>query len=733
MTKPPFDDEQINDKLMQEALRSEKVNHDPAAENRAVFAALRVFDEQKQENTKKAENPFRGFADTLRQLFHGNHEGDAFMNLRKKWMYGVPALATLALFGWVGIEHYSSNPYFNRDEETLGFQAMEKIGGGEQLADGITDSKAERQASIAAPIAPVPSAAPPVAAPMESYAAGAAVNSVAPSVSPMPDGYSNLRREAPTEPEARYDVQGQMRAKIAPGMPAMPYYEAKPAPEEIGQFANAAENNVKLVREEPVSTFSLDVDTASYTLIRRQLSTGQLPPAEAVRVEEMINYFPYGYEAPASREKPFAFTLAVYPTPWNKDTKLLHVGMKSYQAKERPRANITFLIDVSGSMRGPDRLPLLQNALAGFVDSLRAGDTISIVTYAGGTGVLLEPTDVKDAAKIKAALGNLNAGGGTAGAEGLRLAYAQAQKSFDAEATNRVILATDGDFNIGINEPNELQKFIEGKRDSGVFLTILGVGTGNLNDALMQRLAQYGNGTAAYLDSLNEARRVLNDQVSKGMVPVANDAKLQIEFNPSMVSEYRLIGYETRGLKREDFNNDKVDAGDVGEGQEVTAIYEITPAGAKSSKVDPLRYGAAEEKKEAAPVADQKGEYAFVKMRYKRPGEKQSILMEEPVGTSLEVTDVAKLSNDVRFAGAVAGFGQLLRSSQNLGTFGYGDVLDLAKTSLGTDTDGLRQEFLSLVRAAKTASELQNTPGSSNDVEDGGEPRPYPHRYPHRN
>lgn len=694
MTKPPFDEKMLDEKLLRAALRAEKINHDPAAEARAVSAALRVFDEQKQENAKKAQHPLRGFAGLFRQLFHGNHEGDAFMNLRKKWIYGVPALATLAIFGWVGVEQFADNPYVRTspakpdvlaqisaptevkkaDGEELSFIPMENIG----------------DSSLEAGIAP-PMAAPESRAEMDAYSA------------------------APSMPA----VSGQMRAKMHYEMP--PVMEA---PQHVGQFANADENNVKLVREEPVSTFSLDVDTASYTLIRRQLSTGQLPPVEAVRVEEMINYFPYAYKAPESRDKPFAFTLAVYPTPWNKETKLLHVGLKSYQAKERPRANITFLIDVSGSMHGQDRLPLLQNALAGFVDSLKPGDKIAIVTYAGGAGVVLEPTDVKDAGKIKTALANLQAGGGTAGAQGLRAAYATAEKSFDKEATNRVILATDGDFNIGINSPDELQKFIEGKRETGVFLTILGVGEGNLNDTLMQRLAQYGNGTAAYLDSLNEARRVLNDQVAKGMVPVASDAKLQIEFNPSMVSEYRLIGYETRGLKREDFNNDKVDAGDVGEGQEVTAIYEITPVGAKSKSVDPLRYGA--EKPAPAPdvKADAKGEYAFLKLRYKKPGEKQSILVEEPVGTSLEVTDTTELSSDVRFAGAVAGFGQLLRGSQNLKAFGYGDVLDLAKTALGADPGGLRQEFLSLVQAAKTASELQNAPGTTPGVE---EPE-YPNR-----
>jgi Ca-activated chloride channel family protein len=703
MNKKPFDDETLRAALRQQPDK-EPVNHDPAAMERAVGAALRVFNEEKQKETQKVQNSFRGFAAALRQLFHNNLGRDAPMNLRKTLTYAVPVLATVSVLGWVGLHFAESNPYAVQ---------LKEPGPRQQIADA--EKKSEGTPAAVPGIATAPSADQRVdeiaSKSADKYAQDStAMAQIAPA-SPR-ESAAEFRAISPSSsPAMAGNADAMMRAKvgsIAPGMPyPYPHYEMMPVPVDTAKFSNAAEQSIKITAQEPVSTFSLDVDTASYTFVRKNLSIGHLPPAEAVRVEEMINYFPYSYETPSSKEKPFAFTLAVYPAPWNSDTKLLHVGLKSYEMMQRPRANIVFLIDVSGSMRPENRLPLLKNALAGLVDELKPDDTISIVTYSGQSGVVLEPTAVKDEGKIKAALAGLGSGGGTAGAQGLRTAYALAEKSFDKKATNRVILATDGDFNIGINSPDELQSFIEQKRETGIFLTILGVGDNNLNDNLMQRLAQYGNGTAAYLDSLKEARKVLNDQVNKGMVPVANDVKLQIEFNPATVAEYRLIGYETRGLKREDFNNDKVDAGDVGAGQEVTAIYEITPTDSKARQVDPLRYETA---KPAEPVKTASDEYAFLKLRYKRPGEATSQLINEPIGKKLEVKDVKELSNDIRFAGAVAGFGQLLRGSQQLQHFTYGDVLKLAKTALGQDPGGLRQEFLSLVQAAKTASELQGQP-----------------------
>ena len=345
------------------------------------------------------------------------------------------------------------------------------------------------------------------------------------------------------------------------------------------KFDEITFNPIKLVGEEPVSTFSIDVDTASYAFVRRQLNNGTLPQKDAVRVEELINYFNYNYPLPEDRSKPFKPTVALYPTPWNENTKLLHIGIKGYDIvpAEKPRSNLVFLLDVSGSMNSPDKLPLLRNSFSLLVDSLDPEDTVAIAVYAGAAGTILEPTKVKEKSKILAALNRLHAGGSTAGGAGIQLAYSLAEMNFDKEAVNRVILATDGDFNVGITNQNELKSFIERKRKSGIFLSVLGFGQGNYNDALMQALAQNGNGNAAYIDSLNEARKVLVDEAGGTLFTIAKDVKIQIEFNPARVHDYRLIGYETRMLKQEDFNNDKVDAGDVGSGHSVTAIYEITP------------------------------------------------------------------------------------------------------------------------------------------------------------
>ena len=357
------------------------------------------------------------------------------------------------------------------------------------------------------------------------------------------------------------------------------------------QFEAVKQNTVKQVATEPVSTFSIDVDTASYAFVRRALNSGRMPPKDAVRVEEMINYFPYAYPKPETAEQPFQPTVTVLPSPWNSANQLVHVGIKGYDitATQRPRANLVFLMDVSGSMRSQDKLPLVKNAFKMLVNELKPDDTIGIVTYASGSGVLLEPTKVSDKAKILAAIDHLGAGGSTAGAQGIQDAYRLAESNFDTEAVNRIVLATDGDFNVGVTNRDELKGLIERKRKKGVFLSILGVGQGNYNDALMQTLAQNGNGTAAYVDTLNEARKVLVDEASSTLFTIAKDVKIQIEWNPARVSEYRLIGYETRALNREDFNNDKVDAGDIGSGHTVTAIYEITPKGAPKL-VDDLRY-----------------------------------------------------------------------------------------------------------------------------------------------
>ena len=469
----------------------------------------------------------------------------------------------------------------------------------------------------------------------------------------------------------------------------------------------AAPSPIHRVAEEPVSTFSIDVDTASYAFARREINVGKLPQRDAVRVEEMVNYFPYDYPRPETAAAPFKPTITIAPSPWSSGNKLVHIAIKGYdiQRTERPRANIVLLVDVSGSMEPADRLPLLKNAYKLLINELQPQDTVAIVTYANGVGTALAPTRVAHKQKILGAIERLGAGGGTAGAEGLQRAYQLAQENFDPRGVNRVILGTDGDFNIGISDIGQLKSFIEQKRASGIFLSVLGVGHGNYNDTLMQALAQNGNGTAAYIDTLGEARKVLSEEVSSTLFPIARDVKIQIEFNPAAVSDYRLIGYETRALKREDFNNDKVDAGDIGSGHTVTAIYEITPRGAPGL-VDDLRYGAEKgrtsEGLRVAPGAGE-NEYGFLKLRYKLPDEDTSRLINLPVTRDLEVKRIEDAPREVRFSVAVSAFGQLLQGAPYLRDFGYDQVLALAGGARGEDTFGYRAEFMNLARLAKAA------------------------------
>jgi len=474
------------------------------------------------------------------------------------------------------------------------------------------------------------------------------------------------------------------------------------------RFETITVNPIKLVSEAPVSTFSIDVDTASYAFVRRALNNGVLPQKDAVRVEELINYFDYDYPLPDEKTIPFRSTVAVFPTPWNPDTKLLHIGIKGLDIipEKRPRANLVFLIDISGSMQSRDKLPLLKNGFRMLVETLDAEDTVSMVVYAGAAGIVLEPTKVKEKGKIIAALDRLRAGGSTAGGEGIRQAYALAEANFDPEGVNRVILATDGDFNVGIRNPEELKGFVERKRKTGITLSVLGFGQGNYNDALMQKLAQNGNGNAAYIDTLSEARKVLVDEALSTLFTIAKDVKIQVEFNPAMVAEYRLIGYETRMLRREDFNNDRVDAGDIGSGHSVTAIYEITPKGGKGRMIDDLRYS----KPETVVTQPEKesSEYAFLKIRYKLPDAETSQLITTPIGKVNEYSRVDRAPGEGRFAVAVAAFGQLLRGDPYVKDFTYGDVMALAGPVRGKDRFGYRAEFLNLVRLAETARYMEN-------------------------
>lgn len=468
------------------------------------------------------------------------------------------------------------------------------------------------------------------------------------------------------------------------------------------KFAAKEPSPVKSVAAEPVSTFSLAVDTASYAFARRMVNAGRLPPKDSVRAEEFINYFPYSYPQPESADTPFKPTITITPSPWNAQNRLVHVAVQGYSLKSehRPRANLVLLIDVSGSMTPQDRLPLVKNAFRLLVDELQPEDTVGIVTYANGSGVALEPTKVAEKDKILAAIAGLGAGGSTAGAQGILDAYRLAEAHFDKDAVNRIVLSTDGDFNVGVTDPRELQGFIERKRKSGIFLSILGVGQDNYNDALMQKLAQHGNGVAAYVDTLNEARKVLVEQASSTLFPIAKDVKIQMEWNPSRVAEYRLIGYETRNLRREDFNNDEVAAGNVGSGLAVTAIYEITPVGAEKKLADDLRYG---KKSEPRRESDAGAEFGFLKLRYKLPKEENSRLISLAVDDSMAKKSLAEASDDVRFSIAAAAYAQLLEGAPYLGGFGYDEAAALAQGAKGEDRFGYRAEFVNLVRLAKSA------------------------------
>jgi Ca-activated chloride channel homolog len=438
--------------------------------------------------------------------------------------------------------------------------------------------------------------------------------------------------------------------------------------------------------------------------VRRALNAGRLPQKDAVRVEEMINYFPYGYPLPEDRTAPFKPTVTVLPSPWNPSKKLVHIAIKGYDIAraERPRANLVLLIDTSGSMAPENRLPLLKNAFRMLVDTLQSDDTVGIVTYAGQAQVALEPTKIAEKHKVVEAIDQLQVGGSTAGAAGIQQAYRMAEAGFDKAAVNRVILGTDSDFNVGITNQAELKGFIERKRETGIYLSILGVGHDNYNAALMQALAQNGNGVAAYVDTLNEARKVLVDEASSSLFPIAKEVKIQVEFNPTRVVEYRLIGYETRLLRREDFSNDKVDAGDIGSGHAVTAIYEITPVGS-AKLVEDLRYAQPVATSTVGPQNGKGEEYAFLKIRYKLPKEEKSRLIDLPITQAFEKLAIGEVPTDVRFSIAVAGFAQLLRSEPHLKAFGYDEVIALAAVARGGDPFGYRAEFVSLARLAKTA------------------------------
>jgi Ca-activated chloride channel family protein len=464
------------------------------------------------------------------------------------------------------------------------------------------------------------------------------------------------------------------------------------------------ENPFRDVTANPLSTFAIDVDAASYSNVRRFLRERRLPPRDAVRIEELINYFDYDYPDPTG-EHPFSINTEVSAAPWNPEHRLVQVGLqgKRMERGELPPGNLVFLIDVSGSMATPDKLPLVKESMRMLVSQLRPEDRVSIVVYAGAAGLVLPSTPGNDRRRILDALDRLEAGGSTAGGQGIVLAYETARESFIEGGNNRVILATDGDFNVGVSSESGLVRLIEQKRETGIFLTVLGFGTGNLADARMEQLADHGNGNYAYVDGVAEARKVLVREMGGTLVTIAKDVKVQVEFNPAKVRAYRLIGYENRVMAAEDFNNDRKDGGELGAGHSVTALYEIVPVGATTQVpgTDPLRY----QQVQPRPGAAASDELLTVKLRYKAPEGESSWLIEQPVRD--RGTELARTSDDFRFAAAVAQWGMLLRDSRFKGNSTWATAADLAGGAVGHDEHGYRAEFVRLLDESRRLAEAQ--------------------------
>jgi len=490
--------------------------------------------------------------------------------------------------------------------------------------------------------------------------------------------------------------------------PMMTY--SVPAQGNTENYNPVNENGFQIASSTPVTTFSVDVDRAAYSNIRRFLNSGQMPPVDAVRIEEMINYFDYDYPQP-TQSAPLSVTTEIADSPWNPGLKLVHIGLqaRTISAENLPASNLVFLIDVSGSMSDQNKLPLLKQAFKLLTDQLRAEDKVSIVVYAGAAGVVLPPTSGNNKFKIKEALDNLNAGGSTASGEGINLAYQLAKENFLPKGNNRVILATDGDFNVGVSSEGELQRLIEEKRKGGVYLSIMGFGMGNYKDSHVETLADKGNGNYAYIDNIQEAQKVFVQEFGGTLFTVAKDVKLQIEFNPRHVQAYRLIGYENRSLKNEEFHDDKKDAGDMGSGHTVTALYEIVPTGIESSylaKTEALKY------QKTTPNGDS-GELLTLKIRYKKPESENSVLLDFPVKNVSKA--LASTSENFRFSAAVAEFGLLLRQSEYKGNAQYSEVIKRAKGAFGKDEEGYRSEFVRLVKVTQNLDTRKETASSDAD------------------
>ena len=488
-------------------------------------------------------------------------------------------------------------------------------------------------------------------------------------------------------------LYGQLHAKYLPAA------EARPLRTDTERYQKQPENPVKAVAQEPVSTFSIDVDTGSYANVRRFLNNGRLPPKDAVRIEEIVNYFPYSYPLPTDG-RPFAVHTQTVDSPWQSEAKLIKIAIQAQDTakKDLPPANLVFLVDVSGSMTAPDKLPLVKKTLRILTEQLRPQDKVTLITYASGEQLVLPPTSGKDKDTILRAVNALQAGGATSGERALRMAYEQAEKAYVKNGINRIILATDGDFNVGVSDTETLKSLVAEKRKSGISLSTLGYGTGNYNEAMMEQIADAGDGNYSYIDSEKEARKVLRHQLTSTLATVAQDVKIQVEFNPAAVKEYRLVGYTNRTLRNEDFNNDKVDAGDIGSGHSVTALYEIIPQG-KTGWLADSRY-------QQAPAANgSKNEYAYVKVRYKLPGQSASKLIEQPVPA--RSIPLAQADADTRLALAAASYAQQLRGGEYNGRLDWNAIAKMAANTQARDPYGLIVEFQELVATAKSLSSRQ--------------------------
>jgi len=683
-----MNDEQLNALFEKHA---DQAQPSPEAKQRAIQAAMAEFDLQKTARVKKNPLWFQGILDKLRLSVNNTTQETNDMNTSiKPWAFGGLTTAAVALFA-VLLVNFQDDTRLGTENKVADHQP-EPVPEVAQLDDALAAEAGVEAEAIAA---------------FDVSGAESSVSDKKVLKQRAEESVSQLASIPQAAPQPML-AKSRVAATLADTIQREPVAPL-PVGQNRDQFETVDTNPLKRASERPVSTFSIDVDTASYSFVRSALNRGVLPPKDAVRIEELLNYFDYQYPLPVSKSQPFKPTVSVVDSPWAEGKKLMHIGIKGFDLveAEQKRSNLVFLLDVSGSMSQPDKLPLVKQSMNLLLSKLRPDDTVAIAVYAGAAGTVLEPTQVKEKEKIIAALSRLNAGGSTAGAQGIKLAYQLAEANFNKQAVNRVILATDGDFNVGITDREALKGYIERQRDKGIFLSVLGFGHGNYNDHLMQVLAQNGNGVAAYIDSLSEAQKVLVDESTSTLFPIAKDVKIQVEFNPAAVSEYRLIGYETRVLKREDFNNDKVDAGDIGAGHTVTAIYEFTPVGSDAAAIDDLRYGAANKnsKKPSMPVST--SEYAFLKLRYKRPDESESQLLTHAVAAqNTDWQQASLLKQEVQFSLAVAGFAQLLKDPKYMNNWAFDEALELALANRGDDAYGYRAEFVQLIRKAQVAQGL---------------------------